>query len=106
MLDLAILKDKTYDIKLEDGEILHIKKPTQRMMKLVAEIHDLNKSNLTEIEKMDKIFDFVTVIFNHNTVDRKFKKAQLEDMFDIGVASYVVQDYLKLTSEVLANPNL
>ena len=105
MLDLSTLKDRTYDIKLEDNDILQIKRPTQKMMKYVIEIQSLNQSELNEVEKQDKIFDFVTMIFNHNTADRTFTKEELEDMFDISIASYIVQDYLQMTLEVLSNPN-
>lgn len=106
MLDLSVLKDKTYDIKLENGEMLHIKKPTQRLMKYVTEIHRLNVTDgLTEEDKVDKIFEFVVTIFNHNTDDKKFKKPQIEDMFDISIASYIVQDYLNFTTKILSDPN-
>lgn len=105
MLDLSVLKDKTYDIKLENGEVLHINKPTQRMMKTVIEMSEVMQTGIADLEKIDKLFDFVTTIFNYNRDDKKFKKAQMEDMFDIAVAMYIVQDYLKFTSNVLADPN-
>lgn len=105
MLDLAALKDKTYDIKLENGEVLHIKRPTQKMTKGLLEMSNFVMSDVDHIKKADKLFDYVTSIFNYNTDNKKFKRNEIEEILDISLSQYIIKDYMAFSNNLLKDPN-
>lgn len=101
MIDLGALNAKrnNYEIKLEDGTILHIKAPSQKMYVVMTNI---SKGGKTEpIEQIDLIYNICVDIFNNNTDKRNFTKEEITEMFDFNVAAYIIQDYLKEMTKVL-----
>lgn len=101
MIDLGALKAqrKLYEIKLEDGSILHVKTPSQKMY--VSMVNMSNIGNLNAIEQMDFVYEVCVDIFNNNTENRNFTKEEITEMFDFNIAAYIIQDYFKEINETL-----
>ncbi len=91
MLDLGKMKDEQYKIKLADGTILKLKKPTQAMLITLYEIQDMDGSE--DIEILDKIYKFLLRIFNRNLNNITYTQEDIEEMLDIKKVFKVLHDY-------------
>ena len=99
MLDLRELKSKApYQIKLENGTILNIKLPTQKLLEKMVELENY-KGNTAEA--VEAIYDIVTEIFNNNTNDLSFSFGEIKTDYDFAICSYIIQDYLQEVNEHL-----
>lgn len=99
MIDLGKRNtNNLYKIKLEDGTILKIKKPSQ---KLLSDILEFSNNASTGLEVVSDIFDLVCTIMNRNENNLVFKQEDLEDMLDLDLAMYIIQDYLNETLKLL-----
>ena len=100
MIDLKNLKDSVsfYELKLEDGSILHIKRPTQAMLLKMVDLQ--NHSEKPE-EAMVIVFDVITAMFNNNVDGRTFTVDDMTNMLDFQMAAYVIEDYLQNTTATL-----
>lgn len=94
MLDLAFT-DKTYEIKLADGTILNLNRPTQAIQETLINIKSLMdaKGEDAALEAMNVIMNVFTRILNRNTEGMKFEQDKIKEDYDIGVAMIVLQDY-------------
>ncbi|MCI1958972.1 MAG: hypothetical protein LKJ25_05025 [Clostridia bacterium] len=91
MLDLGKVKQEQYKIKLADGTILKLKKPTQAMLITLYEMKDIADSE--DIEILDKLYEFLLRIFNRNLNDITYTKNDIEEILDIKTAMVFLQDY-------------
>lgn len=101
MIDLMALKQaqNLYEIKLESGEVIKILPPTQAMYLELSGLSNI--SDRDPIEQMKIIYGLCVKIFNNNTEKRNFSIDEIENMFDISIATYIVQDYLTETTKRL-----
>lgn len=98
MIDLSKRKQELYKIKLEDGTILKLKKPTQAM--LITMI-DLSQEREDENEVLKGVFDVLTKVFNRNTDNRVFSQEEITEMLDLEIAMEILKDYLNSTLTAL-----
>ena len=91
MLDLRELKSKApYQIKLENGTILNIKLPTQKLLEKMVELENY-KGNTAEA--VEAIYDIVAEIFNNNTNNLSFSSGELKTHSDFAIFSYIIHYY-------------
>lgn len=106
MLDLTVLVEKCFEIKMPNGEVVSIKKPTQRMALDLSNNKELieaekNKDN----EKVIKIInDRVMIVLNHNKEGRVFKAEELTDL-NLDIIKLIVEGYLQWVKDLNNNPN-
>ncbi|MDY3368405.1 hypothetical protein [Zhenhengia yiwuensis] len=93
MIDLS-KNTELYKIKLEDGTVLKLKKPTQSML---VQMMEMSQTKEKDYEIVTKLFELLTRIFNRNTNDMAFTQKQIEEMLDLEIAMKIVQDYLNST---------
>lgn len=98
MIDLSKRKQDLYKIKLEDGSILKLRKPTQAMLMTMI---DLSQETEDEAEILKGVFAVLTRIFNRNTEGRIFSQEEVQEMLDIETGMEVLQDYLTSTLTAL-----
>lgn len=101
VLDLSLFVKQTLDITMPDGDILHIKKPSQAMViKLMA---------FQEVEE-DKAFEALDelclLVLNNNKEGKTFTADWLNDNFDWVMKSAVVKAFSEFIQELQSNPNL
>lgn len=98
MIDLSKRKQELYKIKLEDGTILKLKKPTQAMLMTMI---DLSKEREDKNEVLKGVFNVLTKVFNRNTDNRVFSQEEIQEMLDLEIAMEILKDYLNSTLTAL-----
>jgi len=99
-LDLSLFVNQTLDITMPDGDIIHVKKPTQNMIiKLMA------FQNVEESKAFEALDELCLLILNANKEGKVFTKDWIDDNFDWTMKSAVVQAYSEFINELQANPN-
>lgn len=99
MIDLSKkANSEMYKIKLQDGTILKLKRPTQGLLNKIVELSELGDSGL---EVIDDIFSIVTRIFNNNINGLSFTQPQIEEMLDLNTTMMIISDYLQTTLKML-----
>ena len=99
MLDLGKLKQDLYKIKLADGTILKIKKPTQAMLLTMVEFRNADEKE--DIELLGDLYALMLRIFNRNTNDIKFSMDDIQEMFALETALIVLKDYMDFSFKQL-----
>lgn len=105
MLDLTVLVEKFFEIKMPNGEIISIKKPTQALAISLSNNSDLEEAKSKgEIEKvLEIVIDKVILILNNNKEGRVFKIEDIKD-FDLNIIKIIVEEYLKWVEGLNNNP--
>lgn len=99
MIDLSKKSShELYKIKLYDGTVLKLKKPTQAMLTKLLELSQIDNY---DVDIFNDIFSIVTMIFNRNNNGVLFTQKEIEEMLDLDIAMTVIQDYLKDAMNVL-----
>ncbi len=106
MLDLTVLVDKYFEIKMPNGEVVSIKKPTQKMALDLSNNKELIEAEKNkDIEKVIKIInDRVMIVLNHNKEGRVFKAEELTDL-NLDIIKLIVEGYLQWVKDLNNNPN-
>lgn len=99
-LDLSLFMKQTLDITMPNGEILHIKKPSQKMVVKLMAFQDIEPDKAWTA--MD---DLCLCILNENKEGKQFTTEELDEDFDWVMKSAVVQAYSEFIQELQSNPN-
>lgn len=100
MLDLTKIKEEYFKIKLPNGDILNLKKPTQSIIKYISDIETCD-----EQEQQEKVFNFVVRIINRNKEEKTYTTEQIDNMLDINLMITLVEEYVKFVQQIASNPN-
>lgn len=106
MLDLNVFQDKFFDIKLFDGEVIHLPKPTQatilKLSQLEADIRKYENDN----EKLLSCFTEVIVhILNTNREGRKFTKNWIDSHLNFTMNKAILEGYMEFANDLTSDPN-
>lgn len=93
MLNLAELKNKTYEIVWFDGSVLQLRRPSQDLYERLAEMNKLKDDDIKTL--MSIVYDLLFEIFNNNINGRKFTIEEIKENFDIKLAYEFMQDFSK-----------
>ncbi|GEM_PF-3450342 len=105
MIDLSMLNNKTFDITLQDGTVLNIRKPSNELFKETFKMIELIKKNGEEKNIVNAIYIFLTKVFNRNFNDIKFTQQQVENLIDIDISMYLIKEYQNFLTEVIQDIN-
>lgn len=99
MIDLQAFKEVTEEVKLFDGDIINIKKPTQQMIiDMMALQDDINKGNSKNlIEKVNKV---LISILNHNTENKQFDIDYIKKYFNFETMQGFIKAYGDFASRI------
>lgn len=99
-LDLSLFVKQTLDIILPDGDIIHIKKPTQaNVIKLMA------LQGTTEENALEAMDELTSIIMNSNTDGRTFSNEWLNEHLDWTMKTAIIRAYSDFINELQTNPN-
>ena len=104
MIDLSMLNNKTFDIRLQDGTVLNIRKPNNELFKETLKIFK-TAENQEEDKKINVIYIFLTKILNRNTNNIKLTQTKIENDIDIDIAVYLIKKYQEFLNEVMQDIN-
>lgn len=102
MLDLtAQVNNAVYEVKMADGQILHLRRPTQAMYQTIMNLQD-NTKDLGPTEQMNVIFDLFLRVINRNVEGIKYGE-EVKDEYDLNICIYLLLDYFNETSKEIAD---
>lgn len=105
MLDLQSFKEKSFELKMFDGEILKIKRPSQKMVIEMMGYEDTFKKNKNPKSMLDGFSSMILDILNNNLNDKKFTKEYVDEQFDLSTGMALVQAYMNFVTELNSDPN-
>lgn len=88
MLDLTNIRS-FYELKWFDGRVLHIRKPSQRLLEKMLSLENLNHE-----EQLVCYWELIRDILNSNTDNIIFSNEELEKELDIELSQVIIEDYL------------
>ena len=93
MIDLTKLNEVSYDIKLNESLIINIKKPNNLVYNELFRVMEVTTKS-KDVEKMKQAtYEFLTMMLNRNKNEKVFSIDEVEDLFPLDVALYVIKDY-------------
>ena len=109
MLDLSVFQKQTFEVKLMDGQVIHLLKPSQRML-IEMMSYEAEFKNTKREKDLDKIFDtfnsMILNILNNNDDEKVFDKEYVNKYFDFEVGTALMNGYMNFVNEINSNPNL
>ncbi len=103
MLDLTLYSNsnKYYEVKMLDGKVLKLKRPSQV---LFMEVMDIKKFvDEKDVEKsLDGLYEIFTKIVNMNIDGEKYEKEDIENEYDLQLVSILINDYFAYWSKEIA----
>lgn len=107
MLDLSVLQEEYLPIRMLDGEVINIKKPSQKM---IMTISTLDKK-IVSCQKKEDIqgvlngnTDRLLLILNNNKENKIITREMVEE-FTPNTMGVIVMEYMKWVQEINENPN-
>ena len=104
MLDLSVLREKTWELKMFGGEILNIKRPTQKMVIEMMGFEEIAQKKEV-VATIDGFAAILLDILNNNTNGRVYEQEYVMENFDFAVGMAVIEEYIKFATEINSNPN-
>lgn len=102
ILDLSVFREETADIRLQGGQVVHLKKPTQRMVIHMIQMRDIDEAKPPELilATLDRM---TGEILNNNADGVAFSPAVVAEMAT-DVKAGIVQAYSEWATTLQANP--
>ena len=103
-LDLSVFENRTWEVKMFDGGVIHIKKPSQKQLILLEGMMRKVEKEVDTEAQLKLTTESALFILNNNQEGKKYTAKVLEDKpVDILYAIYFgYRDFIK---EVMSNPN-
>ena len=102
MLDLTSAFSELYQVKLFDGTVLSLKRPTQKLQRKIVDLQKLG-DNIEDSEAiMRATMDIFAQVLNRNDKGLMFTAEDIEEEYDFSVALIVISDYLKFYNQEVA----
>lgn len=105
MFDFAKDKVEFLKVKLLNGDVVHIKNPTKKQMKIIAEAikvsDNLDSSN---IEDIDKIYEIFFEVMSWTKDGETVAKGELEN-YTVGDIRRFLRSYIAMVYNNIADPN-
>lgn len=103
MLDLTNTFGELYQVKMFDGTVLNIKRPTQALQQSIINLQKAGASAKNIDKLMESTMDMFVRVLNRNDAGIEFTVEDMEDEYDYSVALLVIGDYLKYYASEVAN---
>lgn len=105
MLDLSLLNQKTWDLKLLDGTVLNVRKPNNDLFKETQKMAEAAANKKTGDKITTVTYSFLTKVLNRNTNGRKFTQQEIEQIIPLDIAVILIYEYQKFVIEVMQGVN-
>ncbi|MDR1205687.1 MAG: hypothetical protein LBL26_09455 [Peptococcaceae bacterium] len=114
MIDLSIFEEDTLDIKLPGlagdfdhaGEVIHVRKPRERMVLRLNQFVALEKEQGPGAEETDQArWDLALDILNDNKDGIVFDRTWMQENLSWGAQILTVKSYYQFTLDLESNPN-
>lgn len=104
MLDLTTaFQTAPYQIKLFDGTILNLKRPTQALYQTLMDVLPMVSDGDDKLQALPLMIDIFTRILNRNEEGKEFSASEISEDYDIMVVTYVIKDYFEYWNKEIAD---
>lgn len=109
MLDLSVFQQKTFEVKLVDGQVVNLLKPSQKMLIEMMSYEAQFKAIEPNQENLNKVFNtfnsMILNILNNNNDGKVFDKEYVDKYFDFHIGTALMNAYMEFVNEINSNPN-
>ncbi len=102
ILDLSVFAEETLDVRLADGKLLHLKKPTQALAIAMLQLRNLSEDMQPEAALAVQN-SVVLRIMNNNADGVTFTPESVANL-TLDVKTAIIKGYADYASELQANP--
>jgi len=103
-LDLTAFQRDYFEVKLPNGEIINIGKPSQGLIiDMMAMEQKINEGADNILELFN---DIIIKIINNNKENKKFTAKFVKENFDFELGQIFLNAYMEFVQEIQSNPNL
>lgn len=95
MLDLTTALGELYQVKLLDGKVLNLKRPTQALQVAIVNLQKYAGKEKDAEKAMETTMEIFCRILNRNDEGVEFKPEDIGEEYDYSIALMVIGDYLK-----------
>lgn len=99
MLDLTAICGSMYEIKLLDGKVYKLRRPTQALYEKLMRVSEMAQDEGKIEGVMNETVSLLAQVLNRNTEGTEFTSEQLEDEYDFTIAMTVIGDYMKFYAD-------
>jgi len=104
VLDIGVFQDKTIKVKLPEGKILRLRKPTERMAIAAIALRQIDEG--TEQEEVIRALNAIAIeILNNNDEGLKFTQEDMEYQLSVDDRLNLISVYEAFIEELQSNPN-
>ena len=103
VLDLTTFIEETLDVKMPNGDVISLKKPTEKMVIAMINMRDKAESK-NPVEQMKSISEMILLILNSNTNGKKFGEEDLDDL-SIPMRTAIIRSYSQYITGLQSDPN-
>lgn len=105
ILDLQSFQQKTHEVRLFDGEVIKLCKPSQKLVIDIMAYEEKVKDTSNVKQVLDAFVSLLVDILNNNLEGRKFTRGYVEKYFSFDIGMVFLQSYIEFIQEVNADPN-
>lgn len=102
VLDLSVYQQNTLDITMPDGNVIKVKKPTQKIVIQMVGVGQVNQENGAAV--LEALTDLCAVILSNNTAGKVYSCDWVADNLDIIMIQAIIKAYSEYTQELQNNP--
>ena len=106
MLDLNVFQERYFDIKLVDGRVVNLPKPSQRTMLKIAKLEeDLRKQGNNSSVVLKAMNELVVYLLNTNKEGHEFTLEWVMDTIPVQVVGVIFEKYMEFANDINNDPN-
>lgn len=99
MIDLSLYAKDTEELKLLNGEIIHLKKPTQNLILRMMNLEGLKKKDI--VLAFDEIYSIAAAILSANTEGITFEVDAVKSEYDTTLVNAIIQSYMEWATKMV-----
>lgn len=105
ILDLQSFQQRTHEVRLFDGEVIRLTKPSQRLVIDILAYEEKMKASNNTKDVLDSFVSLIVDILNTNLEGRKFNRAYVEKYFNFEIGMVFVESYIEFVQDINSDPN-
>lgn len=105
ILDLQSFQQRTHEVRLFDGEVIRLTKPSQKLVIDILAYEEKMKASNNTRDVLDSFASLIVDILNTNQEGRKFTRAYVDKYFNFEIGMVFVESYIEFVQDINSDPN-
>lgn len=102
ILDLSVFQQETFDITLPNGEVVNVKKPSQRLVIEMVALSSIQQDSTVAI--IEGLVDVCAAILSNNTNGKEYSVEWVSNELNINMITAIIQKYSEFIKVLQENP--